>query len=303
MAGQPQPVLDEGQALGAYQVETVLSRGGSGITYRCRGPAGRLALAVKEYFPVGLAVRAADGVWVKPAREIDAEAFHAGLARFRREGAALAGFRHRHLVALQGVFEANGTAYMLMDEEPGLDLATLLKRRGQLAEPVLKAVVFPLLHGLARVHAQGILHCDIRPASIVIRDDGSPVLRDFGNPRQALRQKTRPPPEAVSDGYAPPEQYPGGPAQGPWTDIYALGATLYHCAVGKPPPAAPARLGRDPMTPAPRAAAGRCSPAFLEAVQRALAPNPRERPQDVAEWQAQLAADPRSGRQSPGAAA
>lgn len=303
MARQPHPDLREGQALGAYRVETVLFRGGSGITYRCRGPAGDRALAIKEYFPVGFAMRAADGTSVRQARALDTEVFQAGLARFRREGAALAGIRHRHLVALQGVFEANGTAYMLMDEDPGVDLAAVLGRRGRLPESVLKAIAFPLLHGLARVHAQGVLHGDIRPASIVIRDVGSPLLRDFGNPRQAQRQKTRPPPEAVSDGYAPPEHYPGAAAQGPWTDLYALAATLYHAVVGKKLPAAPARLGRDPMGPALEAAAGPYNPAFLEAVQRALALDPRERPQNAPEWGALLAADAPSGRLGRGAAA
>ena len=131
------------------------------------------------------------------------------------------------------VFEAHGTAYIVMEYAEGETLSAHLERKGSLSEAELKAILYPLLDGLAVVHGADFLHRDIKPGNIVLRDvDGSPVLLDFGAARQAIGAKSRSVTSIVTPGYAPIEQYSTRGRQGPWTDIYALGGVCYRALTG-----------------------------------------------------------------------
>ncbi|MEO8311941.1 MAG: protein kinase, partial [Caldimonas sp.] len=190
--------------------------------------------------------------------------------------------------------EANNTAYMVMRFEEGEDLATLLDRRGTLPQAQLVECLLPVLEGLQLIHASGFIHRDIKPENIYIRHDNSPVLLDFGSARQSFGSaKTMT--ILVAPGYAPLEQYYGdAKTQGPWTDIYGLGATCYRAIAGRAPLDAVARakgvLGstRDILQSAAELGAGRYGDRLLAAVDHALQLSERNRPQGVAEWKKEL---------------
>src|SRR5258708_7513104 len=141
-----------------------------------------------------------------------------------------------------------------------------------------------LLSGLGGVHAQGFLHRDIKPANVIIRRDGVPVLVDFGAARQAMGGRTRTLTNVLTPQYAPIEQYALDGKQGAWSDIYSAAAVLYHAIAGQTPPDAAARVGKDPYRPLPEIASNRFDPAFLAAIDRAMAFAPADRPQSVAAW-------------------
>lgn len=196
-----------------------------------------------------------------PRSEHDRKYYAYGLQRFLEEARVLAKFKERSIVRLSRFLEANGTGYLIMDYEEGESLAERLRGAGVLEEAELCAIAIPILEGLRAVHAKNFLHRDIKPGNIFIRRDGSPVLLDFGAARQVLGEQTRTLTGMVTPGYAPVEQYGARGKQGPWTDLYALGATLYHCVSGKAPVEAPDRIAAlqggepDPLTPAAEYAA------------------------------------------------
>jgi hypothetical protein len=211
------------------------------------------------------------------------------LQRFLEEARALARFEDApSVVRVHDYLQANGTAYMVMALIEGTSLHALYRSEAPLAEARLKAIALPLLDGLQHVHRAGFLHRDIKPSNILIRPNGQPVLIDFGAARQALGGKSRSLTSIFTPGYAPFEQYSSTGRQGPWTDIYALAATLYHGVAGLPPPQATDRVRDDPMTPAATIGAGRYSKSFLAAIDHALDVTEADRPQDVVQWRRML---------------
>jgi hypothetical protein len=275
-----------------YRIERVLGAGGFGITYLATETMIGRAVAIKEFLPSSIAGRAIDSMSVRPLVPADAEMFRWGLKRFRNEARTLVSFHHPHIVQVFRYFEANGTAYLVMAYEEGATLAEIIKTRRTLPEAELRAFLDPLLDGVAQVHKAEFLHRDIKPANIVIRRNGGPVLIDFGAARQSFGEKSQSAHAIVSAGYAPFEQYTSGGEQGPWTDIYALGATLYCCVTGTRPIEAPDRVAGAPMRSASEVAAGQYSDGFLRAIDHALALYPEERPRSIAAWRAELAAEP-----------
>ena len=212
------------------------------------------------------------------------EAFRWGLERFRDEGRILARFSHPNLVRVIGDFEAHGTHYIVMAYVEGETLSARLAREGPLGEERSLTLVLPVVDGLEQVHAAGYLHRDIKPSNIVIGADGTPVLLDFGAARRALGDRTHSLTAVVSDGYAPLEQYARDSRQGPWTDIYALGAVLYRCLTNRPVPEAPARAGADELVPAAEASPYRLSQELIDARDAALAVLAADRPPTLAAW-------------------
>ena len=205
----------------------------------------------------------------------------------------MARFRHPNIVRVLSVFEANNTAYMVMEYEQGKSLEDALKFRRIEGESALLKILFPLLDGLALVHQAGFIHRDIKPDNIYLREDGVPVLLDFGSARQAVGVATRTLTTLVSPGYAPFEQYNAtrdSDRQGPWTDIYSLGATLYRAVSGEGPPDAIVRANSalegkaDPLIPAVKLGEDTYSKPFLEAIDKALSFLPENRPQTVPDW-------------------
>ena len=295
-------VLPAGQRLSHYRVRRVLGRGGFGVTYLAVDERDDGQVAVKEYFPVECAVRR-DGRRVLARAGHDYEdAFRWGLERFRDEGRVLARFSHPNVVRVIGDFEAHGTHCIVMAYVDGETLSARLAREGPLDEARSLAVVLPIVDGLEQVHAAGYLHRDIKPSNIVIGAGGAPVLLDFGAARRALGDRTRSLTAVVSDGYAPLEQYARDSRQGPWTDIYALGAVLYRCLTNRPLPEAPARAGGDELAPATEASPHRLSPELSDALDAALAVRAADRPPTLAAWRQMFGRPPDSDGAAAGTA-
>lgn len=284
--------LPNGYELDGYRIDGILGTGGFGITYRARELAIDRALAIKEYLPAGIAMRDQSTSAVHASGSDDQDDFEWGLDRFRKEAQTLVSFRHANIVAVFRFFEANNTAYLVMEYAQGEDLGAVLLRRKTLGEAEIRAIIDPLLNGLSRVHQAGVLHRDIKPDNIYIRDDGSPLLLDFGAARYAMGVKSHSLTSIVSAGYAPFEQYISNSKQGPWSDIYALGAVLYRTVTGKIPMEATARVKDDEMVPASQAARGQYSEQLLSAIDAALCVDESGRPQSVAAFIEMLGGGP-----------
>jgi serine/threonine protein kinase len=289
--------LPSGYKLHWYVIGSVIGKGGFGITYLALDTNLDQRVAIKEFLPMNLATRSSNS-HVHPISQDHDDTYGWGLNRFVAEARTLAKFRHPNIVRVMSVFEANSTAYMVMEYERGESLENLLKARKITGEAKLRSILMPLLDGLKVVHEAGFIHRDIKPDNIYLRDNGTPVLLDFGSARQAIGVATRTLTALVTPGYAPFEQYDtskaGEKKQGPWTDIYSFGATLYRAISGKGPPDAMARVnavmgGMDILRPAKKVASGEFSPAFLSAIDWALEFLPENRPQSIDEWRAVLA--------------
>jgi HAMP domain-containing protein len=282
--------LKTGTTMHEYRIDGVLGEGGFGITYLATDVHLDAAVAIKEYLPQDIVFRSGDGK-VSPTASEHLPRYRQGLESFLVEARTLASFRHRSIVRVARFFEANGTAYMVLEVEKGEPLKAWWPPHKHIGEKALVELLLPLLDGLAAVHEAGFLHRDIKPDNIQVRSsDGSLVLLDFGSASQASGLA----PQGltvVTPGYAPIEQYGLG-EQGPWTDIYALGATLYWCVAGKKPPDAETRKA-DPRAYRRAVDAGRdvFGDAFLKAIDWALNTDPSKRPPTVAALQRALCTD------------
>ena len=292
--------LSPGFELHWYGFKDILGQGGFGITYLAYDRNLAHEVAIKEYMPVDLAARAGDNS-VMPISPQHEERYQWGLERFIEEARTLAQFEHPNIVRVRNVFKNNNTAYMVMDYELGESLQDILSRRKVLEEGDIETVMLPIIDGLKRVHAHGFIHRDIKPANIFIRVDGDPVLLDFGSARQSLEQNRNSMTSLFSKGYAPIEQYnTREDEQGPWTDIYALGATMYRTIAGVPPTDAIDRstaisiTSRDSYVSAVEIGAGKYSEPILRAIDHAMQFKRQERPQTITEWLAEVSARSRT---------
>lgn len=281
--------LPPGSTVDEYRLIEVLGEGGFGIVYRGEGRYLGDQVAIKEYLPRHLATRT-EGTTVAPTSSDSEEAYSWGLKKFQEEARILWKLaqpeRHPNIVAVRRFFEANGTTYMVMDFEEARPLSDLLKGNATLPQKRLEAALFSLLSGLKRVHEAGVWHRDIKPANILIRADGSPVLLDFGAARQTLDKQTRSVVAAITPPYAAFEQYAARGNDGPWTDIYALGVTLYRCVTGELPPEAAERADEDNLVLLAERDLPGYSQEFLSAIDSALAVRAKDRPQSVDDWRA-----------------
>jgi hypothetical protein len=287
--------LAAGVEINGYRIVRVLGAGGFGITYLAEHVVMQDQVAIKEFLPITVARRAADGVSVRPVTASDGETFAWGLDRFAKEAQTLARLRgHPNIVPVLTYFPAHGTGYLVMEFVRGRSLRQMLRDEAPLPEARLRSVVEGVLGALETIHAAEFLHRDIKPDNVIVRPDGTPVLIDFGSARQVLGQRTKAATEIVSPGYSPYEQYDSDGDHGPWTDLYALGATLYECVTGRRPAESPGRIGArykqkpDPVAPASIAAAGRYAPGLLAAIDAALGVIESERPRSVADFRAAL---------------
>ena len=268
-----------------FELEEVLGEGGFGVTYLARDESLGRRVAVKEYFPSEFASRRRDGA-IEPRSRGREEDFRWGLDQFLQEARMLAWFDHPNLVRAHRVFEARGTAYLVTDHIKGRNLAKELEAadQGVWPETRVRALLRLLLDGLAVVHAAGVVHRDLKPGNVMVRTDGMPVLIDFGAAKQAWGEHSRSFRAMLTDGYAAIEQYGSGVQQGPWTDVYALGAIAYRALSGRTPTPAADRAVKDRLAPVATVAPGPVGKRFAAAVMAALAVKGAERPQSVDAW-------------------
>jgi len=238
--------LAGGSLVGKYEIVAVLGQGTFGITYYARDTELGRDVAIKEYLPTAFAVRAAD-LMVVPRSTPATEDFRWGRQRFLDEAKALAQLEEvPGIVTVLDFLVANGTVYMVMALVGGETLEARLRRDRTLPPADIEALLHPLLDGLERLHNAGVQHGDIKPANILIDRSGRPMLIDFGAARTALQGRTQALTAVDTPGDAAFEQATSA-SPGPWTDIHALGATLYHCITGSQPPDAIERAKTDPI--------------------------------------------------------
>ena len=274
---------------GDYRIQKVLGAGGFGITYLAEETPLNRGVAIKEYFPSDFAAREGTTLVRSKSRGLE-EDYKWGLERFIEEAQALATFDHANIVRVYRYFRQNNTGYMVLKLEHGMSFKAWLGTLGRKpSQDELDAIARPLLDALELIHARSFLHRDIAPDNIIIRPDGSPVLIDFGSARREVASHLSTLSVLVKPGYSPAEQYAqDGKRQGPWTDIYALAATLYHAVVGKRPSDSPARMQRDDLALAMASAQGSYRKGFLKAIDAALQLAIEARPQSIAAWRPML---------------
>src|SRR3989338_7103860 len=208
-----QVALPEGYLLHDYRLAKVLGVGGFSIVYLAVDTRSHQRVVVKEYMPSNQATRL-DGGAVK--------------------------IQHPNIVRVTDFFRDNNTVYMVMHYESGKDLRSYIKRHSRLSEKFIRTVFPELLEGLKALHAHGLLHLDVKPANIYLRPGGHPMLLDFGAAPAAMIEK-KGSLQTLTQGFAPPEQHTQGHL-GPWSDVYALGASMWACMSGKAPPPSPTRV-------------------------------------------------------------
>ncbi|MBN3752032.1 DUF4384 domain-containing protein [Paraburkholderia sp. Tr-20389] len=289
--GNSHHALPVGTRVSEFEIKGLIGEGGFGIVYLAYDTQLGRNVALKEYMPSALASRGSRAE-VSVRSERHEETFRAGLKSFVNEARLLAQFDHHSLVKVYRFWEANHTAYMVMPYYEGVTLRDALRAKDTPPDEAwLRALLTSLISALDVMHRARCYHRDIAPDNILLlQDSGRPLLLDFGAARRVIGDMTQALTVILKPGYAPIEQYAEVDSlkQGPWTDIYALAAVVYYAIVGKTPPPSVSRMMNDSYVPLATQAAGRYSPAFLQAIDHALAVRPEERPQDVHTLAAEL---------------
>ena len=280
MPSQANQPLAEGTVLQKYRILRLLAAGGFSFVYLAHDE-NQAPVAIKEYLPATLALRV-NGSAQPQLSEHELARFRVGMKCFFEEAGAIAHLEHPNVVRVLDFFRANDTVYLVMRYERGRSLAEYIKgRRGAPEEIWVRNTFAQLLDGLREVHTHKLLHLDIKPANVYLREDGTPLLIDFGAARQVLSAEGMKLPPTYTPGFAAPEMHARRELLGPWSDIYSVGATIYACLASAAPPAADARLGNDVLLPAYRAFAGGYDPDLLKTVDWCLQLDPLQRPQSV----------------------
>jgi CubicO group peptidase (beta-lactamase class C family)/tRNA A-37 threonylcarbamoyl transferase component Bud32 len=281
---EPLGALPAGYLLRSYEVISVLGEGAFGITYLARDTTLGREVAIKEYLPSAMAVRRSNATVAARSAALR-EDFIWGRERFLDEARTLAKLEDAPaVVRVIDFLEANGTAYMVMALVRGQTLRQRIRESGPVPADVIDRLLWPLLDGLEQVHAAGFLHRDIKPSNILLDARGRPTLIDFGAARMAAANRGTAEMTAIyTPGYAAPEQF-GSAAQGPWTDIYGMSATLYHAIAGKRSPGALERVQEDKYRPLAEFAPSGFAPGLLAAIDAGMAVRAAERPQSIAAW-------------------
>ncbi|MDH5325402.1 MAG: serine/threonine protein kinase [Gammaproteobacteria bacterium] len=276
--------LPPGTTLAPFVVEKTLSAGGFSIVYLAINQDNKERVVIKEYLPQKMARRDTDGSVILNGAEFT-DAYAEGRKLFHHEANALRKLHHPNIVHVTHFFEANGTLYMVMDYKPGTNLQNFIKKGGGgLSQKVILTLFPPLLDGLRVVHEAHMLHLDIKPGNIHVQPGGAPLLLDFGAVHRTQMSRQFQPRSVITDGFSPPEQYKKNGYIGPWTDIYAVGATIRACMDGCPPPSANLRKEKDTLKPAAQAYAKKYSASLLQAVDWAMELDALLRPQSIDEY-------------------
>ena len=292
--------LPPGTRLGEFEIQRVLGVGGFGIVYLSFDHALERLVALKEYMPQSLAARG-QGASVSIRSTSHLETFGVGLRSFVNEAKLLARFDHPSLVKVYRFWEDNGTAYMVMPYYQGRTLRDVRRSMDQPpSEAWLRDLLEPLLGALDVMHKEQVYHRDIAPDNILLLANGQPVLLDFGAARRVIGDRTQTLTAILKPNFAPIEQYAetAGLRQGPWTDLYALGAVMHFCLTGRPPTPAAARAVHDELPTARSVAATLAAEAqlhygeaFVAAIDACLSVRPQGRPDSVAALQALLSGE------------
>ena len=280
MSSQANQPLPEGFQLENYRVLRLLASGGFSFVYLAHDEK-EAPVALKEYLPATLALRTNSS----PSPVVPEEnlaIFRYGLKCFFEEGRALATLQHPNVVRVINFFRANDTVYLVMRYERGRTLQEHIhKKSGAIKENWIRNTFALLLNGLREVHSTKLLHLDIKPGNIYVRNDGTPVLIDFGAARRTLTIDGLKLPPMYTPGFASPEHHRSRDKLGPWSDIYSIGASMYVCLAGSVPPTAVQRMEKDRMTSARKGWSGKYSAELLDTIDWCLRLDHLERPQSV----------------------
>lgn len=285
MATQNNAPLPDGLEIAGYRIVKKIASGGFSIVYLAYDEDGN-AVAIKEYLPSSLALRQ-PGELVPAISPEHLSVFRIGLKCFFEEGRALARIAHPNVVSVINFFRAHDTVYMVMAYESGRSLQEhILRRRDKgerplVSERFIRKMFNQVMNGLREVHANKLLHLDLKPANIYLRMDGTPILLDFGAARQTLKIDMPKLYPMYTPGFAPPELYVKNGHLGPWTDIYSIGASMFACMVGAPPQPADQRKTQDKMDEHFHKLEGLYSRELLQLLRWSLRLDPLERPQSV----------------------
>lgn len=290
-ADSPHDFLSIGTRLHEFEITGLIGEGGFGVVYQAYDHLLQRRVALKEYLPASLAARGQhQSVVLRSQRHADSYA--KGLESFINEARLLARFDHPALVKVHRFWQANETAYLVMPYYAGPTLkAAMQARPAPPDESWIRDLLGSLLDALELLHQQDCLHRDIAPDNILLPGDRQPVLLDFGAARRVIGDMTQALTVMLKPGYAPIEQFAEMPGirQGPWTDLYALGAVLHWMITGQTPPPAVGRMLRDQYEAlTTRTTGGRYSEALLHGIDRCLALKGEDRPQSVAQLRALL---------------
>jgi serine/threonine protein kinase len=274
--------------MGQYVLGKVIGHGGFGITYVGWDKHLLRKLAVKEYFPAGIAMRGGVTTAVTPFNSQQQKDYDYGLDRYLDEARMVAKFNHHpNILSVLNFFRENGTAYIVMEFLDGVTLEKHLEQMGgKISFAEAMTLLTPVMEALEEVHEAGVLHRDVSPDNIHVGARQVKLL-DFGAARVALGERSRNLSVILKEGFAPSEQYRSKGNQGPWTDVYALAATMYRATTGVMPPAALDRMMEDELQP-PRTLKVEMNEAQEAAVIKALAFDPRDRWQSMKEFREAL---------------
>jgi len=272
-----------------YRLENILGHGGFGITYAAHDELLNVKVAIKEYLPRQMATRGEGQTQVSVFSGEARHHFDYGLRKFLEEAQAVARFSHHpNIVSARDFFEANGTAYLVMEYVEGLTLKEYLEKKGgKISCEEATAIMLPVIDALREVHQVGLLHRDISPDNIYLSTSGQIKVLDFGAARYFAGEQSRSLSVILKPGYAPEEQYRSKGNQGPWTDVYACAATFYRAITGQTPPDALDRKEEDTLAP-PSKLGLAMPPAAEQALLKAMAVNPDKRFQTMGEFQRAL---------------
>lgn len=271
--------------IGRYVIQEVLGQGGFGITYLGIDKLYGNKVAIKEYYPQKIAMRKAQYEDVVTVTSIEEKNnYDKGKKRFLDEAQVMARFnKNEGIVKILDFFEANNTAYIVMEYLEGITLKQYLGKYGVIQFRNLIEMMLPLREALIEIHSQGLIHRDISPDNIMVQHNGKLKLMDFGAARDYTESGNKSLTVILKPGYAPPEQYQTHGVQGPWTDIYALCATIYKCLTGITPPDAIARVMDDKFKE-PDQLDGKLSPDIKKILWKGMNIFPEERYQDIGEF-------------------
>ncbi|MES9929132.1 MAG: serine/threonine-protein kinase, partial [Candidatus Thiodiazotropha sp. 6PDIVS] len=257
--------MPEGTEIDCYVIMKVVASGGFSLIYLAEDEDTQDEVIIKEFLPKKLARRSSNGK-VVPLEDKQIDNFNRSLRLFYQEAKVLASLRHPNIVQVRGFFLANNTGYLVMDHERGKNLASYIKKRsGSLSTRFIMTVFPPILDALSQIHSRNLLHLDIKPSNIHLRTGGNPLLLDFGAVHEVRNEGTRTG-RVVTTGFSPVEQYYQSGNVGPWSDVYAIGASMRACLDGKAPPSAIERHAKEKLKPAARIYRRRYPAAMLEAI-------------------------------------